>query len=76
MHMTVTLVRLGDQRFFIASRDVPLTCYRERGGLMTGMTLDATDAAELPEMLQFLADWLQRDPTAPRVAGRLRRHPA
>ena len=27
MHMTVTLVRLGDQRFFIASRDVPLGCH-------------------------------------------------
>jgi hypothetical protein len=25
--MTVTLVRLGDQRFFIASRDVPLGCH-------------------------------------------------
>ena len=29
---------------------------------MTGVTLNATDAAELAEMLQFLADWLQRDP--------------
>jgi hypothetical protein len=29
---------------------------------MTGVTLDATDAAELAEMLQFLADWLKRDP--------------
>jgi hypothetical protein len=33
---------------------------------MTGVTLNATDAAELAEMLQFLADWLNRDP------GRLR----
>jgi hypothetical protein len=29
---------------------------------MTGVTLNANDAAELAEMLQFLADWLQRDP--------------
>jgi hypothetical protein len=29
---------------------------------MTGVTLNATDAAELAEMLQFLADWLQQDP--------------
>jgi hypothetical protein len=29
---------------------------------MTGVTLNATDAAELAEMLQFLAEWLQRDP--------------
>ena len=28
---------------------------------MTGVTLNSTDAAELAEMLQFLADWLQRD---------------
>src|SRR5215468_9612251 len=27
MHMTITLVRLGDQRFFITSRDVPLGCH-------------------------------------------------
>lgn len=27
-----------------------------------GVTLNATDAAELAETLQFLADWLQRDP--------------
>jgi hypothetical protein len=33
---------------------------------MTGVTLNATDAAELAEMLQFLADWLNHDP------GRLR----
>ena len=47
---------------------------REGGDLMTGVTLDATDAAELAEMLQFLADWLKRDPDPPpRVAGRLRR---
>ena len=32
---------------------------------MTAVTLNANDAAELAEMLQFLADWLQRD------AGRL-----
>jgi hypothetical protein len=30
MHMTVTLVRLGDQRFFIASRDMPLGCHLAR----------------------------------------------
>jgi beta-glucosidase len=29
---------------------------------MTGVTLNATDAAGLTEMLQFLADWLRRDP--------------
>jgi hypothetical protein len=29
---------------------------------MTAVTLNATDAAELAEMLQFLADWLQQDP--------------
>jgi hypothetical protein len=29
---------------------------------MTAVTLNATDAAELAEMLQFLADWLKRDP--------------
>ena len=29
---------------------------------MTGVTLDATDAAQLAEMLQFLAGWLKRDP--------------
>jgi hypothetical protein len=29
---------------------------------MTGVTLNASDAAELAEMLQFLADWLKRDP--------------
>ena len=33
---------------------------------MTGVTLNASDAAELAEMLQFVADWLNRDP------GRLR----
>jgi hypothetical protein len=29
---------------------------------MTGVTLNANDAAELAEMLQFLGDWLKRDP--------------
>jgi len=29
---------------------------------MTAVTLNANDAAELAEMLQFLADWLNRDP--------------
>ena len=29
---------------------------------MTGVTLNTNDAAELAEMLQFLADWLKRDP--------------
>ena len=38
------------------------TRYREGGDLMTAVTLNATDAAELAEMLQFLADWLKRDP--------------
>jgi len=27
--------------------------------------LDASDAAELAEMLQFLSDWLRRDPGRP-----------
>jgi hypothetical protein len=35
------------------------TRYREGAGLMTGVALNATDAAELAEMLQFLADWLK-----------------
>jgi Glyoxalase/Bleomycin resistance protein/Dioxygenase superfamily len=30
---------------------------------MTGVTLNANDAAELAEMLQFLADWLAHDPS-------------
>jgi hypothetical protein len=29
---------------------------------MPGVTLDAADAAELAEMLQFLSDWLAREP--------------
>jgi hypothetical protein len=29
---------------------------------MPGMKLDASDAAELAEMLQFLSQWLARDP--------------
>jgi hypothetical protein len=29
---------------------------------MTGVTLNANDAADLAEMLQFLADWLNREP--------------
>ncbi|HWG65125.1 MAG TPA: hypothetical protein VG253_25860 [Streptosporangiaceae bacterium] len=29
---------------------------------MPGVTLDAADAAELADMLQFLSDWLARDP--------------
>jgi hypothetical protein len=29
---------------------------------MAAVTLNANDAAELAEMLQFLADWLNRDP--------------
>jgi hypothetical protein len=29
---------------------------------MTGLTLHVNDAAELAEMLQFLSDWLTRDP--------------
>jgi hypothetical protein len=32
--------------------------------------LDAADAAELAEMLQFLSQWLARDPS--RLAGRIR----
>jgi hypothetical protein len=35
---------------------------------MTGMTLDATGAAELAEMLQFLAGWLQRAPNCLRAS--------
>jgi hypothetical protein len=30
---------------------------------MPEVKLDATDAAELAEMLQFLSEWLARDPT-------------
>jgi hypothetical protein len=30
---------------------------------MAAVTLTANDAAELAEMLQFLADWLNRDPS-------------
>ena len=30
---------------------------------MAAVTLNANDAAELAEMLQFLADWLNRDPS-------------
>ena len=30
MRMTVTLVRLSDQCFFVASRDVPLGCHLAR----------------------------------------------
>jgi hypothetical protein len=29
---------------------------------MPGVTLDAADAAEQADMLQFLSDWLARDP--------------
>ena len=29
---------------------------------MPDVRLDASDAAELAEMLQFLSDWLRRDP--------------
>jgi hypothetical protein len=32
---------------------------------MPQMTLDAGDAAELAELLQFLAEWLARDPARP-----------
>jgi pyridoxamine 5'-phosphate oxidase family protein len=35
---------------------------------MTGVTLNATGAAELAEMLQFHAGWLQRDPDCLRGA--------
>jgi hypothetical protein len=30
---------------------------------MAAVTLNANDAAELAEMLQFLTDWLNRDPS-------------
>jgi len=40
------------------------------------MKLNATDAAELTEMLQFLTGWLTRDPAPPRcIAGRVHRPP-
>ena len=32
---------------------------------MAAVTLNANDAAELAEMLQFLAGWLNRDPSRP-----------
>jgi hypothetical protein len=44
---------------------------------MPHVTLDAADAAELAEMLQFLSDWLARDPA--RLAASLEElvgHPA
>ena len=44
---------------------------------MPDVSLNATDAAELAEMLQFLSQWLARDPT--RLAASLEQfvgHPA
>jgi hypothetical protein len=32
---------------------------------MSEVTLNAADAAELAELLQFIADWLTRDPARP-----------
>ena len=43
---------------------------------MTGVTLNAADAAELAEMLQFLADWLKRDPDRRRASLEDFAHPA
>ena len=44
---------------------------------MPEVRLDAADAAELAEMLQFLTGWLARDPSRlGRIAGRVRRQPA
>lgn len=40
-----------------------------------GMNLDTADAIELAEMLQFLSDWLARDPARP-LPRRVRRPPA
>ena len=52
------------------------TRYREGGDPMTGVTLNAADAAELAEMLQFLADWLKRDPDRRRASLEDFVHPA
>lgn len=37
-------------------------CQPEGGDPMSEVTLNAADAAELAELLQFIADWLTRDP--------------
>ncbi len=37
--------------------------HREGDDVMTAVILNANDAAELAEMLQFLAEWLNRDPS-------------
>jgi hypothetical protein len=42
---------------------------------MPEMKLDAADAAELAEMLQFLTGWLARDPGRLGASGRVRRQP-
>jgi hypothetical protein len=39
------------------------TRHRGGGDSMAAVTLNANDAAELAEMRQFLADWLNRDPS-------------
>ena len=52
----------------------PSRTHPEGGNPMPEVRLDASDAAELAEMLQFLAGWLARDPGPPRrVPGRVRR---
>ena len=44
---------------------------------MAEVTLNADDAAELAEMLQFLAGWLDRDPSRPGASlGDFAGHPA
>ena len=44
---------------------------------MPRMSLDAVDAAELAELLQFLSQWLSRDPDRPGASlGAFAGHPA
>jgi hypothetical protein len=47
--LTLTLVRLGDQRFFIASRDVPLGCHLAyEPSLLTRMNHRESTEADVP----------------------------
>ena len=43
---------------------------------MLSLSFDASDAAELAEMLQFLRDWLAADPSLGASLGRFVGHPA
>ena len=48
----------------------------ERPDLMPSLSLDAGDAAEVTEMLQFLADWLADDGSLAASLNRFAGHPA